>query len=184
MKDETHNKGKVFQASRITHHASRVTPHASRFTPHASRFTPHVSSFQLVVIGVSAGGMKALPAVLASLPSDFPVPVAVVQHLSPDGHNSYFINYLNQRLSVVVKEADEKEAVELGHVYIAPPNYHLLIENDRTFALSVDKKVNYSRPSIDVLFETASEVYGSSLIGVVLTGARSDGAKGLKKIKL
>jgi len=146
-------------------------------------FKFQVSSFKLVVIGVSAGGMKALPEVLSPLPSGFPIPIAVVQHISPHSDNRYFVTHLNQRIKIHVKEADEKETIQTEHVYIAPPNYHLLIENDRNFALSVDEKVNYSRPSIDVLFETAAEVYGTGLIGVILTGASSDGANGLKRIK-
>ena len=139
--------------------------------------------FDCIVIGVSAGGMKALPMVLSPLPPGFPVPVVVVQHISPDGDNAFFVQHLNQRLSVKVKEAAEKEEIVPGHVYMAPPNYHLLIENDRTFSLSIDEKVNYSRPSIDVLFESAADAYGPGLAGVILTGASSDGANGLKKIK-
>ncbi|MBW1784366.1 MAG: chemotaxis protein CheB [Deltaproteobacteria bacterium] len=140
-------------------------------------------SFHCIVVGVSAGGMKALPAVLSSLPAAFPLPAVVVQHISPDGDNAFFVRHLNQRLSVTVKEAEEKEAIVPGHVYIAPPNYHLLIEKDRSFSLSIDEKVNYSRPSIDVLFESAADVYGPGLIGLILTGASSDGARGLMKIK-
>ena len=82
-----------------------------------------------------------------------------------------------------VKQAEEKESIQGGTVYIAPPNYHLLIEDDHTFSLSVDNAVNYARPSIDVLFESAADVYGSDLIGVILTGNNDDGSQGLKKIK-
>jgi len=82
-----------------------------------------------------------------------------------------------------VKFADEKELILPGRVYIAPPNYHLMIEEDRTFSLSIDEPVNFARPSIDVLFETAAEVYGQGLIGVILTGANDDGSFGLKRIK-
>ena len=156
--------------------------HVSRFTHHVSRFTHHVSRFNCIVIGVSAGGVKALPDVLSHLPAEFPLPVVVVQHISPDGDNGFFIQSLSQRLSVKVKEAGEKERIVPGYVYIAPPNYHLLVEKDRTFSLSIDEKVNYSRPSIDVLFESAADVYGPALIGVILTGASADGARGMKKI--
>ncbi|MEE8479635.1 MAG: chemotaxis protein CheB, partial [Desulfobacterales bacterium] len=131
---------------------------------------------------VSAGGMNALPVVLSPLPPDFPLPVVVVHHVSPDSNNSYFISSLDERIQLKVKEADEKEPIMRGYVYIAPVNYHLLVEDDETFSLSVDAKVNYSRPSIDVLFESAVEVYKSKLIGIILTGANNDGAKGLKKI--
>jgi len=85
--------------------------------------------------------------------------------------------------ALTVKDADEKEAIRPGFVYFAPPNYHLLIETDHTFGLSIDPKVNYSRPSIDVLFENAANVYGPRLISILLTGANNDGAKGLRLIK-
>ena len=144
--------------------------------------TNHVSNFKCIVIGVSAGGIRALPIALSLLPANFPIPVVVVQHVSADSNNSYFISQLNKRIQLKVKEADEKEPIMRGYVYIAPVNYHLLVEDDETFSLSVDAKVNYSRPSIDVLFESAVEVYKSKLIGIILTGANNDGAKGLKKI--
>ncbi len=90
---------------------------------------------------------------------------------------------MNHRCELPVKQADEKEKILQGSVYFAPPNYHLLVEDDHTFSLTVDPAVNYARPSIDVLFETAASAYGSRLIGVILTGANSDGSLGLKKIK-
>jgi two-component system chemotaxis response regulator CheB len=83
----------------------------------------------------------------------------------------------------VVKEAEEKEPIRTGYVYFAPPNYHLLIEDDLTFALSIDAKVNYSRPSIDVLFESAVHVYGSQVVAIILTGANNDGAQGIRLVK-
>ena len=138
---------------------------------------------ECIVIGVSAGGMNVLPVVLSPLPADFPVPVVVVKHVGADSNNSYFIGHLDERIQLKVKEADEKEPIMRGYVYIAPANYHLLVEDDETFSLSVDARVNYSRPSIDVLFESAVEVYNSKLIGIILTGANNDGAEGLKKIK-
>lgn len=141
------------------------------------------SKYQAIVVGVSLGGINALPIVLSSLPVGFPVPIIVVQHLLKTSDNMYFVGKLDELCSLNVKEADEKEAVEKGSVYVAPAGYHLLIEDDRTFALSVDEPVNYSRPSIDVLFENAAEVYSSGLIGIILTGANSDGALGLKRIK-
>ncbi len=90
---------------------------------------------------------------------------------------------MNDKCSLRVKQAEEKEPVMPGVIYFAPPNYHLLIEMDRTFSLSVEARVNYARPAIDVLFETAAEVYGSKPVGVILTGASADGAKWLMKIK-
>ncbi len=138
--------------------------------------------YEAVVIGASLGGMHALKKVLMQLPQDFPVPILIVQHLSPKS-DSFLIGYLDGLCEMVIKEADEKEKIMPGHAYIAPPNYHLLVETDGDLALSVDEKVNYARPSIDILFESAADFYGDKLIGIVLTGANYDGAKGLKQIK-
>lgn len=138
-------------------------------------------NYEAIVIGVSSGGMKALNVLLPALPAGFSLPVIIVQHVSPYGGNNW-IGLLNQACALRVKEADEKETIETGNVYVAPANYHLLIERDRTFSLSIDEKVNFARPSIDVLFESAAEVYGDALIGVILTGANTDGAAGMEKI--
>jgi len=138
--------------------------------------------FEAIIAGVSAGGMEALKTVLTLLPGNFRLPVIVIQHMHPYSEN-YLVQFLNERCRLVVKEAEEKERIESGQIYIAPPNYHLLIEYDRTFSLSVSEKVNHARPSIDVTFETAAAVYGSRLIGVVLTGANNDGSRGLQRIK-
>ncbi len=135
-----------------------------------------------VVIGVSAGGLAALGALLPMLPAGFTLPVFIVQHLHPlqDGA---FVEVLSRACAVMVKEAEDKETPSPGVVYFAPANYHLLIERDGTFSLSVDEKVNFSRPSIDVLFESAADAYGVGLVGIILTGAGSDGALGLLRIK-
>jgi len=135
-----------------------------------------------VVIGSSAGGLNALKTIFRKLENDFNLPVIIVQHISPDSEN-YLIHILNELKKMKVKEADEKETPQNGMAYIAPPNYHLLLEPDRMFTLTVDERVNYARPSIDVLFETAAEAYKEHLIGIILTGANNDGSKGLKKIK-
>jgi len=140
------------------------------------------SGFEAVVIGSSAGGLFALKTIFSILDPGFPVPVVVVQHLSPDDDN-YLTNLLDQLGRLRVKEADEKETLFPGTAYIAPPNYHLLIERNRTFSLTVGERVNYARPSIDVLFETAAETFGRNLVGVVLTGANRDGSEGLLKIR-
>lgn len=134
-----------------------------------------------VVIGTSAGGMEALAQIIPKLPGDFPVPIIIVQHVSPHSEN-YIAIYLNKLSKLNVKEADEKEVVKAGTVYLAPPNYHLLIELDKTLSLATSERVSYARPSIDILFDTAAEAYGRWLIGVLLTGANHDGAKGLLKI--
>ena len=138
--------------------------------------------YEAIVIGVSAGGMNALGTILSDLPVDFALPIIIVQHMDPDSRD-YLPEHLDQKCNISVKEAEEKEKVTKGVAYIAPPNYHLLLEEDRTFSLSVDEWVNYSRPSIDVTFESAADVYGRRLVGVVLTGANADGSAGLKKIK-
>ncbi len=138
--------------------------------------------FSAVVVGVSAGGFQALHTLLPMLPKAFPAPVIVVQHRMA-GEDDYFVESLNSKSLVTVKEAEEKEEIRPGTAYIAPGGYHLLIEKDHTFSLSVDEPVCYARPSIDVLFETAARVYGSHLVGIILTGANNDGSNGIKTIK-
>ena len=135
-----------------------------------------------VVIGVSAGGLAALEQILPILSHTFPLPVLVVQHVSPTADN-YLPIHFSPRCALTVKEAEDKEPIEAGVIYFAPPNYHLMVEYDRTIALSVDERVNFSRPSVDVLFETAAEAYQQGVTGVILTGANFDGAAGLSKIK-
>lgn len=142
----------------------------------------HTIPYDAVVIGVSAGGLAALNRVLPALVQPHFIPVLVVQHLSPESE-SYLPVHLDLRCTLHVKEAEDKEPLETGTVYLAPPNYHLMVEMDRALALSTEARVNYSRPSIDVLFETAAEVFCHKLVGVILTGANSDGAKGLARIK-
>ena len=138
--------------------------------------------FRAVVIGVSAGGIRALFKLFASLPAEFRVPIIVVQHLlatESDRTCQLFAGHC----SLPVHEAEEKEPALPGHIYFAPANYHLLIEQDESFALSVDKKVCYARPSIDVLFDSAAHVWAGHLLAVVLTGANDDGAQGMRTVK-
>jgi two-component system chemotaxis response regulator CheB len=139
-------------------------------------------AYELVVIGTSVGGLQALIALLGNLPATFSLPIVVVQHRSPGG-KSGIADVLQDYAALRIVEADDKEPIEGGHVYLAPADYHLLIEPDRTLALSTEGPVYYARPSIDVLFESAAEVYRDSLIGVVLTGASADGARGARRIK-
>lgn len=136
--------------------------------------------YEAVVIGVSAGGLNALKVLIAGLPENFDVPVVIVQHVGAHSDGTW-LNLLGGRLRI--KEADEKEKIEKGNIYFAPANYHLLVGRDKCFELSIDERVNYARPSVDVLFETAAEVYKDKLIGIILTGSSSDGTKGLKRIK-
>jgi two-component system, chemotaxis family, protein-glutamate methylesterase/glutaminase len=138
--------------------------------------------FEAVVIGSSAGGIKALSTVLAALPSEFPLPIIIVQHLHPHS-DSYLARILENKCQLKVKQADEKETIADGVVYISPPNYHLLVEEDRSFSLSIEGPVNFARPSVDVLFESAVYAYQDKLIGIILTGANNDGHQGVKSIK-
>jgi len=137
--------------------------------------------YRAIVIGSSTGGMEALRIILEVLPKDFPVPILVAQHISPHSDN-YLAKFLDNACMLTVREAEEKEKAISGYVYLAPPNYHLLVEKDGFISLSVEARVSYARPSIDVLFESAAEAYNRSLIGIVLTGANSDGSNGLKRI--
>lgn len=138
--------------------------------------------YEAIVIGVSSGGMNAMKVMFSLLPKDFTIPVIIVQHIGAHS-DSQWIKLLNNKSNIPIKESDEKEKIENGNVYIAPPNYHLLIEKDKTFSLTVGERVNYSRPSIDELFESAAEAYADKLIGIVLTGSNNDGTNGLKRIK-
>lgn len=135
-----------------------------------------------IVIGSSAGGLQALKAIFLQLDTNFQIPIIVVQHISPHSDN-YITTYLDRICKLKVKEANEKEKIEKGIIYFAPPNFHLLIEEDYTFSLTTEERVNFARPSIDVLFETAAFAYGKNLTGIILTGANNDGANGLQSIK-
>lgn len=135
-----------------------------------------------IVMGLSAGGMNALNVIFSMIPAYFSIPIIIVQHVGPRS-NGEWIAILNNQSPLIIKEADEKEEIKPGFVYFAPPNYHLLVEKNQTLSLTIDERVNYARPSIDVLFETAAETYTNRLVGVVLTGSNSDGAKGMKKIQ-
>ena len=137
---------------------------------------------QAVVIGASAGGIDALLLLLEALRPPLAVPVVVVLHL-PDDHESRLAEVFGHRLRVPVQEAGPHGPVREGVVFFAPAGYHLLVEADRTFSLSCDPPVLFSRPSIDVLFETAAEAWHRGLVGMLLTGANEDGARGLATIK-
>lgn len=137
--------------------------------------------YQAVVIGVSAGGLSALDAILPCFAPDCSASLLVVQHMAPDSSN-YLVEHFRRKCRIRVKEAGDKEKIAGGTVYFAPPNYHLLVERDKSLALSAEEKVLYSRPSVDVLFQTAAEAYCEKLVGVVLTGANADGSSGLAMI--
>jgi two-component system chemotaxis response regulator CheB len=139
-------------------------------------------AFELIAIGTSVGGLHALIALLGGLPSTFPLPIVVAQHRSPEARSG-LAELLQNHTPLTVVEADDKGLLAQAHVYLAPPDYHLLIEADRTLALSTEAPVHFARPSIDVLFESAADVYRDRLVGVVLTGASGDGARGAQWIK-
>jgi len=135
-------------------------------------------------MGASTGGLDALSRIFAGLRHQFPLPIVVVQHTHPSTDMEFMVQYLNGISSLPVKEAQDKELIIDGMVYLAPPDYHLLVNRDGSFGLNVDAKVNFSRPSIDMLFESAADAFGPELIGIILTGANSDGADGLVAIKV
>lgn len=133
------------------------------------------------MIGCSLGGMHALQTILSALPPEFCVPIAVVQHRHK-ASNEALPEFFRRSTSLCVVDVDDKQWIKPGCVYLAPANYHLLVERGQ-FDLSIEEPLRHSRPSIDLLFETAADAYTSSLIGVILTGANDDGARGAKRIK-
>jgi two-component system chemotaxis response regulator CheB len=134
----------------------------------------------MIVIGTSLGGLRALETVLAGLPPGFPLPLAVVQHRAPE--ESQLAMLLQRHCRLPVADVNDKDRIVAGRVYLAPPDYHLLVDAGH-FALSIDARVCFARPSIDVLFESAADVYRDRVVGVVLTGASHDGARGAARIK-
>ncbi|GAA4030090.1 chemotaxis protein CheB [Sphingomonas rosea] len=134
-----------------------------------------------VVIGASAGAVQALSDILPRLPAEFPLPILVVVHVpsAPSGLTQLF----SAKCAVAVVEPDDKEQIRPGTVYFAPPGYHLLVEPDASISLSSDEPVLFSRPSIDVLFESAADAFGAELLGIVLTGANEDGSRGALAIE-
>lgn len=140
-------------------------------------------SYGIVVVGASLGGLHAVSELLAVLPDEVDLPVVLAQHRAPDSDRDSLEALLRRHTSRVVVEAGDKDVIRPRHVYVAPPDYHLLVEEEGSFALSTDERVQYARPSVDVLFESAADAYGERTIGVVLTGANADGAAGLLAIR-
>ena len=138
--------------------------------------------YELICIGASWGGLEAVGRVLSDLPRDLDQPIVIGQHRHPDTVEHTLAELLHLRAGRPVLGVEDKMPIESGHVYIAPPDYHLLVERG-TFALSLDERVQFARPSIDVLFESAARAYGAAVIGIILTGANEDGAAGLALIK-
>lgn len=145
------------------------------------RTTSSVPRFDAVVIGASAGGVDALGRLLSALPVTFPLPIAVVLHLAAD-RPSLLREVFAPKCRLLVREAEDKDSFAGGGVYFAPPDYHLLLEAPELLALSIDPPCNFSRPSIDVLFDSAAYCLQKRVLGILLTGASSDGASGLRAI--
>ncbi len=139
-------------------------------------------SYDLIAIGASWGGLRAIECVLEALPKDFRTPIAIAQHRAVASGSGALSRMFAVRSGLDVCEAGDKDAIEERRVYVAPPDYHLLVEPDG-FALSTDIPVHFSRPSIDVLLESAADTYGPRMVGVILTGANDDGAEGLQRVK-
>jgi two-component system, chemotaxis family, protein-glutamate methylesterase/glutaminase len=137
-------------------------------------------AYEIVVIGTSWGGLAAVRAITAKLPADFDIPIVVVQHRHKDS-DSMLGRFLQDHTRLRVCEPDDKQPIEAGRLYVAPANYHMHVE-DGYFSLSLDAPVRYSRPSIDVTLASAASAFGHKAVGVVLTGANTDGAQGLRRI--
>ena len=138
-------------------------------------------SFDAVVIGASAGAISALSVLLPALPEKYPLPILIVVHLPAD-KDSVIAELFQGKCPLRVKEAEDKEALMPGTIYFAPPDYHLLVEKNNTLSLSSEEPVLFSRPSIDILFESAADAFGAKLLGIVLTGASEDGAAGMHAV--
>jgi two-component system, chemotaxis family, protein-glutamate methylesterase/glutaminase len=137
--------------------------------------------YKLLVIGGSAGSLEVVMPIVQAIPKDTSLAIVIVMHRK--NTDSILVDLLAQKTSLPVSEAEEKEPVAPGQIFLAPADYHLLIEKDRTFSLDFSEKLHYSRPGIDATFETAADAYGASLICILLSGANADGTAGLKKAK-
>ncbi|OUL27990.1 chemotaxis protein CheB [Nostoc sp. 106C] len=136
---------------------------------------------KIIVIGASSGGLSAIKVLLQNLPPDLKSPIIIVQHRHRDSRDKLG-DLLQQDTPLIVREVEDKDEILSGYVYLAPADYHLLVEFGY-FTLSTDAPVSYARPSIDVLFESAADIYNEQVIGVILTGANEDGVQGLKMVK-
>ncbi|WNZ24397.1 chemotaxis protein CheB [Leptolyngbya sp. NK1-12] len=162
----------------------RVRPDSSQETSDRHELvnrTPATAAFDLIVIGASLGGLRALEVILSGLQPNCPAAIAIAQHRHRH-QDANLAAFLQHESPLPLVEAEDKQAIVAGHIYLAPADYHLLIEPGH-FALSTEAPVTYARPSIDVLFESAANAYAKRVIGVILTGASADGAQGLAKIE-
>ena len=158
-----------------------MNAHAPVSTPAGGGAGRASQAIEALVIGASAGGIDALLRLLPCLPVPLDFPVVALLHL-PDDRDSRLADVFQQHLAVPVRQADDKASVAAGTVFFAPPGYHLSIESDRSFSLSQEDPVHFSRPAIDILMSSAADVYGRALAGVLLTGASADGAAGMAAI--
>jgi two-component system chemotaxis response regulator CheB len=138
--------------------------------------------YELVCIGASWGGLQAVGQVLSDFPEEIDLPIVIAQHRHPDSQERTLGELLQLQIDRPVQDVEDKMAIEPRQVYVTPPDYHVLIQRG-SFALSLDERVQYARPSIDVMFESAADAYGAGVIGIILTGANEDGARGLARIK-
>lgn len=136
---------------------------------------------EALIIGGSAGSLNVILKLLPDLRTDINFPIIIVLHRK-SGRNSILTDLLSARTTLKVKEIEEKEEIRSSIIYLAPPSYHLLLENDRTFSLDASEKINFSRPSIDVTFESAADVFKENLVCLLLSGANSDGTLGLEAV--
>jgi two-component system, chemotaxis family, protein-glutamate methylesterase/glutaminase len=140
-----------------------------------------MNKYELLIIGGSAGCLEVILEILPLLRTDLDYAVVLVMHRRSG--DSLLTGILSDKTKLEVKEAEEKEAIRRGIIYIAPADYHLLVEKDKTFSLDYSEKIHYSRPAIDASFETAADAYGPHAVGLLLSGANADGAIGLLEIK-
>jgi len=141
-----------------------------------------VNKVSLIIIGGSSGSLQVIIHILVNLPDDYPIPILLIIHRA-SSNDSMLLDLLSIKSNLTVREVEEKDKIISSCVYLAPADYHVLVEKDETFTLDYSEKLNYSRPSIDVSFISAAMVYGKNLIGILLSGANEDGAEGLKRIK-
>jgi len=141
-----------------------------------------MNRYAAIVVGASAGGVEALLQIYSALPKAFDIPILTVLHL-PEERRSQLSDVFAMRLGRDVREGSDKVAIEPGVIYFAGPGYHLSVERDFTLSLSQEERVHFSRPAIDILFDSAADAYGPGLVGVLMTGANEDGAQGLATIK-
>lgn len=149
--------------------------------PGAELDQPPLPKVSAIVVGASAGGVEALLNIFRPLPQGYKLPIIAVLHV-PDARRSLLAEVFSSHLAIPVKEADDKELIRPGTLYFAAPGYHLSVEADRTLSFSQEERVFHSRPSIDILFDSAADAYKAQLAGVLLTGANNDGARGLARI--